>query len=65
MFIEILATEQPCILCGMALQVVTLHRDTDSGEERIERSDLPHSDAECTRMVGLYQEIWPTYGEKR
>lgn len=56
---EILCTEQPCILCGMALQVVTMSRDDDTGEERIERTDLPHSQSECAAMVRLYPEIWP------
>jgi hypothetical protein len=62
---EILSTEQPCIFCGMALQVVTIHRNDDTGEERIERTDLPHSDEECLRMVRLYQETWPALGGQR
>lgn len=56
---EILCTEQPCILCGMALQVVTMSRDDVTGEERIDRTNLPHDSAECARMVALYPEIWP------
>lgn len=61
MFVEILSTEQPCVLCGMALEAVTLHRDTDTGEERVERSPLPHDEADCRRMIGLYREIWPVW----
>lgn len=56
---EILSTEQPCILCGMALEVVTVHRDDDTNEERIERVRLDHDDRECGRMIALYPEIWP------
>lgn len=61
MFSEILACEQPCVLCGMALEAVTLHRDDETGEERIERTRLPHSMTECKRMIGLYREIWPNW----
>lgn len=56
---EILSAEQPCILCGLALEVVTLHRDDDTGEERIDRVALPHDSAACLRMLELYKEIWP------
>ena len=58
---EILSTEQPCVLCGMALQVVTLYRDELTDEERIERVDLPHDLDACARMLSLYPEVWPTY----
>lgn len=57
---EILSTEQPCIFCGMALEVVTIYRDDLTSEERIERTRLPHSDDECLRMLRLYRETWPT-----
>ena len=56
---EILSTEQPCIFCGMALEVVVIHRDDDTRQERIERTRLPHSDSECLRMMALYKEMWP------
>lgn len=56
---EILSTEQPCILCGMALEVVVLLRDDDTDEERIERSRLLHDETECRRMIALYPEVWP------
>ena len=58
---EILSTEQPCVLCGMALQVVTICRDDATGAERIDRVDLPHDLAACARMLSLYPEVWPTY----
>lgn len=58
---EILTTEQPCILCGMALEVVTVLRNDDTGEERIERTRLGHSDVECARMLALYSEVWPNH----
>jgi hypothetical protein len=62
---EILSTEQPCILCGMALEVVTISRDWSTGEERIERTRLPHEDSECRRMLALYPETFPAYGRSR
>lgn len=65
MFTEILSTEQPCIFCGMALQVVTLLLDHDTGAERIERDNLPHSDRECATMLRLYSETWPALGGTR
>ena len=65
MFTEILSTEQPCIFCGMALQVVVLMLDHVTGEERIERTNLPHDDHECATMLRLYQETWPALGGSR
>lgn len=59
---EILSTEQPCILCGMALEVVTISREESTGEERTERVRLTHNEAECRRMLTLYSEIWPALG---
>lgn len=56
---EILSTEQPCILCGTALLVVTIHRDDDTGQERVDRTPLPHTEAECLRLMRLYLEAWP------
>lgn len=56
---EILSAEQPCILCGTLLEVVTIHRDDLSGEERIERTPVGHSESECLRTAVLYKEIWP------
>lgn len=57
---EILRAEQPCILCGMALQVVTLTRDEVTGEERIDRVNLDHPMIDCLGMLKLYDETWPT-----
>lgn len=56
---EILSAEQPCVLCGGLLEVVTWHRDPDTGAERIDRERLTHSDAECSYMLNLYPETWP------
>lgn len=61
---EILSTEQPCILCGMALQVVTICRDDETGAESIERVDLPHDQGDCSRMLTLYPEVWPAYATR-
>lgn len=57
---EILHAEQPCIICGTLLEVVTIHRDDDTGEERVERNRSVHSDRECARFRVLYSEEWPT-----
>ena len=65
MYHEILSTEQPCILCGMALEVVTISRDEVSAQERIERVALAHSMTDCLRMTNLYSEIWPAMGGSR
>lgn len=59
MFSEILSTEQPCILCGMALLIVTIHRDSDTGAEETRRTLLPHDEDACRAMLALYPEIWP------
>lgn len=56
---EILSAEQPCILCGMALEIVVIHRDPLTGEERIERTRLEHNEGDCLRMLALYSETWP------
>lgn len=57
--IEILSAEQPCILCAQPLEVVTLHRDTVTGEERIERTRLDHNDQTCAATLALYREAFP------
>lgn len=56
---EILSAEQPCILCAQPIEVVTLHRDTDTGEERTERTRLDHNDETCRATVALYREAFP------
>lgn len=58
---EILSTEQPCILCAQPLEVVTIHRDSDTGEERTERTRLDHNDYECRRVLRTYAEEWPVW----
>lgn len=56
---EILSCEQPCVLCGQALQVVVLHEDALTGEQRIERTNLTHDHDDCLRMLRLYGETLP------
>lgn len=65
MYHEILSAEQPCILCGQTLLIVTVHQDPDSGEEKTERTLLEHSEAECRSMIALYPEIWPMAAQLR
>jgi hypothetical protein len=57
--IEILSAEQPCILCGGLLEVVTLFRDPDTNEERIERHRIGHDDVTCAATLALYREAFP------
>lgn len=57
--IEILSAEQPCVLCGGLLEVVTIHRDPDTREERTERTRLDHNEHACRALLALYQESWP------
>jgi hypothetical protein len=56
---EILSAEQPCILCAQPLEVVTISRDRDTGEERTERTRLDHSDVTCRATLALYREVFP------
>lgn len=56
---EILTTEQPCILCAQPLEVVTISRDLDTGEERTERTRLDHDDHTCRATLALYREAFP------
>jgi hypothetical protein len=56
---EILSAEQPCILCGQALEIVTVSMDDDTDEERIERDQVPHDARACLSFLRLYQETWP------
>lgn len=56
---EILSVEQPCILCAQPTEVVTISRDTDTGEERIERTRLDHNDQICRDTLALYEEAFP------
>lgn len=57
--LEILSLEQPCILCAQPIEVVTLHRDQDTGEERTERTRLDHDDETCAATLRLYREAFP------
>ncbi len=57
--LEILSAEQPCILCGQPLEVVTLSRDIDTGEERTERTRLDHDEHTCRATLALYREAFP------
>jgi hypothetical protein len=58
---EILTIEQPCVLCGQCLEVVTIARDSITGEQRTERTRLDHTDVTCQRMLALYREEWPCH----
>jgi hypothetical protein len=57
--LEILRAEQPCVLCGQPLEVVTISRDSDTGEERTERTRLDHNDVTCREVLALYREAFP------
>lgn len=57
--LEILSAEQPCILCAQPLEVVTIWRDSDTGEERTERTRLDHNDVTCRATLALYKEALP------
>jgi hypothetical protein len=56
---EILSVEQPCVLCGQALEVVTISRDDETGEEQIERTALLHTMGNCSEMRALMAERFP------
>jgi hypothetical protein len=56
---EILSAEQPCILCAQPLEVVTIQRDNETGEERTERTRLDHNEANCRATIALYREAFP------
>jgi hypothetical protein len=56
---EILSAEQPCILCAQPLEVVTISRDTMTGEERTERTRLDHDEHTCRATLALYREAFP------
>lgn len=57
--LEILSAEQPCVLCGQPLEVVTISRDPDTNEERTERTRLDHNDVTCREVLALYREAFP------
>ncbi len=61
---EILSVEQPCVLCGQALEVVTISRDDESGQERIERQPLDHTITNCAEMRKLMAERFPTMSRR-
>jgi hypothetical protein len=41
------------------LEVVTVHRDCDTGEQRTERTRLDHNDETCLATLALYREAFP------
>ena len=55
---EILSAEQPCILCGQALLIVTVYRE--GAKEKVKREAVPHDDAACLSFLALRDEEWPT-----
>ena len=58
---EILCAEQPCILCGQLLQIVSIHRDDDTNEEHVRRETVEHSEQDCLTFAKLYSETWPCH----
>lgn len=61
-FHEILSAEQPCILCGQALLILTVY--VDEGEERVRREPVPHDDRACLTFLSLRNEEWPYRAER-
>lgn len=57
--LEILSTEQPCILCAQPIEVLTITRDPATSEERTERTRLDHNDVTCRETLALYREAFP------
>lgn len=56
--LEILSAEQPCILCGQALLIVTVY--VEGAEEKVRRESVPHDDVACLAFLALRDEEWPT-----
>ena len=54
---EILSAEQPCILCGQALLIVTVY--IEGAEEKVRREDVPHDNEACLSFLRLQNETWP------
>lgn len=54
---EILSAEQPCILCGQALLIVTVY--SEGAEEKVRREPVPHDDEACLSFLALRDEEWP------
>jgi hypothetical protein len=61
--LEIMTLEQPCIVCEMPLEVVTLFRDDVTGEGRIDRTRLDHDEHTCAARLALYRETFPYTGK--
>lgn len=55
--IEILSAEQPCILCGQCLHIVTVYRE--GSREEVRREDVPHDSDACLSFLRLVHEEWP------
>lgn len=60
--LEILSAEQPCILCGQALLIVTVY--SEGAEEKVRREDVPHDDAACLSFLRLQDETWPAQRDR-
>lgn len=58
---EILSAEQPCVLCGQLLEIVTIHQDDDTDEQHIRRERVEHSHEDCLSFARLYREMWPCH----
>ena len=57
---EILSAEQPCILCGQSLQIVTVY--CEGAKEDVRREDVPHDNEACLSFLKLRDEEWPARG---
>ena len=55
---EILSAEQPCILCGQSLMIVTVY--SKDSEEQVRREPVPHDDEACISFLKLRDEEWPS-----
>lgn len=54
---EILSAEQPCILCGQALLIVSIF--SDGKNEKATREWVQHDDDACLSFLKLRDEEWP------
>lgn len=60
---EILSAEQPCILCGQALLIITVY--VEDATEHVRREPVPHDDAQCLSFLKIQDETWPVSQMRR
>jgi hypothetical protein len=51
--VEILSVGQPCVLCEQLMELWTIERDLETGEEQILSHVVPH---ECEPLKALIRE---------